>query len=158
MKGGIRVPFAARWPGHLTAGTVYRQPVSSLDIHATALALAGGTAAFADRTEGVNLIPYLTGTTTGIPHETLHWRVAGGWDFAVRSGNYKLAKPGLIPAVELYDLTTDLSEQHDLSAQLPAVKARLLDEYYRWDSTNVPPLWLDPHIENVKKERAAEIH
>jgi len=157
-EGGIRVPFAARWPGHLTAGTVFRQPVSSLDIHATALALAGGTAAFADCTEGVNLIPYLTGTATGIPHEALHWRVAGGWDFAVRSGNYKLAKPGLKPAVELYDLTTDLREQHDLSAQLPAVKARLLDEYYRWDATNVPPLWLDPHIENVKMERAAGIN
>src|SRR4051812_44147933 len=40
-EGGIRVPFFVRWKGHLPAGKVYDQPVIQLDVHATALAVAG---------------------------------------------------------------------------------------------------------------------
>ena len=40
-EGGVRVPFVVSWPGHLPAGTTYDAPVSSLDIFATAVALAG---------------------------------------------------------------------------------------------------------------------
>ncbi len=156
-EGGVRVPFAARWPRHLPAGIEYTQPVSSLDIHATALALAGVAAQFADRTEGVNLIPFVDGTNPKAPHDILHWRVGGGWDFALREGNYKLAKPGLQPRVELYDLSTDLGEQHDLADELPDVKNRLLEKHIEWDAANVPPLWLDPHVENIRQENAAGV-
>lgn len=155
-EGGIRVPFAARWPKHLPAGLKYPHPVNSLDIYTTAVSLGGVAPAVINQSEGTNLIPYLTNQKSGSPHQTLFWRVGGGWDFALRSGNYKLAKPGLVPRVELYDLSTDLGEQHDLSDQLPEVKARLLDEYFRWDATNVPPRWLDPHVENIKKENAGK--
>jgi len=41
FEGGIRVPFAIQWTGTLPANTAYNQPVSSLDIVATAAAAAG---------------------------------------------------------------------------------------------------------------------
>ena len=41
FEGGVRVPFVVSWPGHLPAGKTYDAPVSSLDIFATAVALAG---------------------------------------------------------------------------------------------------------------------
>jgi len=41
LEGGIRVPFAIQWSGHLPAGLVYGEPVSSLDIVATAASAAG---------------------------------------------------------------------------------------------------------------------
>ena len=156
-EGGVRVPFAARWPEHLPSGIEYTHPVSSLDIHATALALAGVADQFADRTDGVNLIPFVDGTNPNAPHDIIHWRVGGGWDFALREGNYKLAKPGFSPRVELYDLSTDIGEQHDLTDELPDVKNRLLEKHIEWDATNVPPLWLDPHVENIRKENAAGV-
>ncbi len=37
-EGGIRVPFLAKWKGHLPAGKTYDSPVIQLDIAATALA------------------------------------------------------------------------------------------------------------------------
>jgi arylsulfatase A-like enzyme len=156
-EGGVRVPFAARWPGHLPSGIEYPHPVSSLDIHATALALAGVADQFADRTEGVNLMPFVDGTNPNSPHDILHWRVGGGWDFALREGNYKLAKPGFSPHSELYDLSTDIGEQHDLADELPDVKNRLIEKHIEWDAANVPPLWLDPHVENIRQENAGGV-
>jgi arylsulfatase A-like enzyme len=38
-EGGIRVPFAAQWPGRIPKGLVYQHPVISLDILATIAAL-----------------------------------------------------------------------------------------------------------------------
>lgn len=40
-EGGVRVPFVISWPARLKAGSTYDRPVSSLDVTATALALAG---------------------------------------------------------------------------------------------------------------------
>jgi arylsulfatase A-like enzyme len=40
-EGGIRIPFAIQWTGTLPTNVVYTQPVSSLDIVATAAAAAG---------------------------------------------------------------------------------------------------------------------
>ena len=38
---GTHVPLLVRWPGHVKAGTVRRDPVAAIDIAATALELAG---------------------------------------------------------------------------------------------------------------------
>ena len=40
-EGGIRVPFVAAWPGKIPGGQVFDHPVISLDVAATAVALAG---------------------------------------------------------------------------------------------------------------------
>jgi hypothetical protein len=40
-EGGMREPWIAHWKDHIPAGQVYAQPVISLDVAATALALAG---------------------------------------------------------------------------------------------------------------------
>ena len=41
-EGGLRVPLIVKWPGKIRPGTVLRDPVTSLDIGATAVATAGG--------------------------------------------------------------------------------------------------------------------
>ena len=153
FEGGIRVPFAACWPGHIPENTTYTYPVSSLDIHATALALAGASM---DDTEGVNLIPFVTGENKDAPHDVLYWRVAGGWDYAVRQGKDKLHKPGWSTKSELYRLDTDLSEKNDIAGTHPETVDRMQALYEKWNAKNVAPLWTDPHKENVEKEREAE--
>ncbi|MCX7006333.1 MAG: sulfatase-like hydrolase/transferase [Kiritimatiellaeota bacterium] len=75
-EGGIRTPFVAAWPGTWPAGTTYDHPVSSLDVAATAVALAGQPH---DNLDGVNLMPFITGQNKGAPHETLYWR----WSLAL---------------------------------------------------------------------------
>ena len=39
-EGGIRVPFMMQWPGTLPRGRVYNNPVTSLDVFTTSVALA----------------------------------------------------------------------------------------------------------------------
>ena len=104
FEGGIRVPFAIQWTGTLPANTMYSQPVSSLDIVATAAAAAGVSLPTDRVYDGINLLPFLTGQQ-GAPQRTLFWRwsdlgLSGPWGsgptiYAVRSGDLKLVLCGI---------------------------------------------------------------
>ena len=95
-EGGIRVPFLASWPARWPQGIVYEPPVSSMDIAATAVNLAGSPSIDPDRPlDGVNLDPYLRGEVAGEPHEALYWRGSYGIDTGViHSGPLKLISGG----------------------------------------------------------------
>jgi len=112
LEGGIRIPFVVQWKGRIAPGQIYRKPVISLDIYATAAALAGKPVD-AGRTDGVNLMPFLTGKNTGAPHEQLFWsyRHFG----ALRQGDWKVIKGR--KGWQLFNLATDLGEMDDRSAK-----------------------------------------
>jgi arylsulfatase A-like enzyme len=142
-EGGIRVPYALRWTGTLPAGTVYEQPVSSLDLFATAVALAGASAAPDRPLDGVDLIPYLRGEKSGPPHEALFWRTGGGTSFAARVGSRKLVEPRP-GTLELYDLVRDKAETTDVApAHADAVRqlSRLKDT---WNAQLIAPVFPGP--------------
>jgi len=133
-EGGIRVPFLARWPGKLPAGKVYTQPVSTLDIAATANALAG--LPDDSKLDGVNLIPFLSGKNTNAPHARLYWRF---WSqAAVREGRWKLLYRAGDPD-RLFDLESDEHEQRDLVGQNPEIAARLRRQLTSWTMELQPP-------------------
>lgn len=58
-EGGHRVPFIARWPGKIKAGSVSHQLVSNVDIMATAAALTGVELNDGDAPDSFNLLPAL---------------------------------------------------------------------------------------------------
>jgi arylsulfatase A-like enzyme len=136
-EGGMHVPFVISMPGTLAAGTDYTQPVSSVDVFATTLALAGVPMP-ADKTyDSVDLMPYLTGKKAGSPHDKLFWRTqAKNW--AMRSGNDKFIHRDA-NAPELYDLAADLSETTDLAAKKPDDVARLSAMVEEWNRQLIPP-------------------
>jgi arylsulfatase A-like enzyme len=136
-EGGIRVPFMVQWPGHLKAGSTYDKPVISLDILPTAAAAGGAKLPSGRKLDGVNLLSYLTGEKKQPPHETLFWR--SGRNSAVRKGNWKLVKMG--DETGLFDLASDIGESKDLKAEKPDVLKEMQDEYERWDSQMIDPLW-----------------
>ncbi len=146
--GGIHVPFAARWKGRIPAGKVYKQPIISLDVFATATALAG---VLPSNIDGVNLIPYVSGESSKPPHERLFWRTGGGATYAVREGRYKLVKIGQQPP-ELYDLETDASEANDIAASNPTVLARLESARVEWNKQLRTPLFQSPQPAAKKKK------
>jgi len=139
-EGGIRVPFAIRWPAKIPAGGTYDQPVIALDLFATSLAVAGLDLPTGKTMDGINLIPFLTGEAKGRPHQTLFWSYGDGW--AVRDGDLKLVlnrdRKG---APELFDLAKDTSEKSDLAAAQPADVARLKSLFTAWKSTHKPSPW-----------------
>ncbi len=126
-EGGIRVPFLMRWKGVLPEGAVCEQAVISLDVAATALAMAGLPAS--PDLDGVNLIPYLTGADKGSPHELLYWRFWG--QAAVRSGKWKYLH--LADGTRyLFDLASPEHEKKNLIQCEPAVAERLGKQLSRW--------------------------
>lgn len=137
LEGGFRVPFAMQWPGHLPAGTVSNQVISSLDLFPTAVALAGGELPKDRVIDGVDVMPYLTGKTTSAPHDVLRWR--NGENAAVRKGQWKLFKGGT--RYWLFDLSTDVGEQKDLAAERPDVVQQLKSELTTWEAQLKAPLW-----------------
>jgi arylsulfatase A-like enzyme len=153
-EGGIRVPFLVQWKGMLPAGKTYDRPVSSLDILPTALAAAGGRSIAKEPLDGVDLLPYLTGKKSGVPHETLFWRIAERDIWAIRSGDHKLIKQG--DDINLYDLSSDIREARDLSEQLPEVRERLKKAFGDWQTSLSQPLWKiykTPEIEAAEEQR-----
>jgi arylsulfatase A-like enzyme len=137
FEGGYRVPFALKLPGKIKAGMVYTQPVSSLDLFPTAVALAGGKLPVDRAYDGVDLLPYLTGKKKTAPHEVLCWR--NGENAAVRKGNWKLFKGG--DRYWLFDLSKDIGEQQNVADKYPAVVAQLKKELAAWEARMKPPMW-----------------
>ena len=138
-EGGIRVPFIAAWPHRLSPGVVYEPVVSTLDLLPTMVAAAGGKPPDHRPTDGVNLIPHLSGKEHSSPHEALFWRI--GDRYAVRAGQWKLVRRRRIAQPALYDLSTDPAEALNLAIERPDVVDALLDSYSRWEQEMIEPLW-----------------
>ncbi|MEM7384387.1 MAG: sulfatase-like hydrolase/transferase [Verrucomicrobiota bacterium] len=134
-EGGIRVPFLLSFPGRAPLGSVFEQPVSSLDIAATFLAAADAEPAH--QTDGVNLLPYVNGEETDRPHQTLYWRQ--GKRAALREGDWKLVRQG--SAWELFNLATDPGETRDLAESDVARRDQLLQSWRQLDQEMVDPVW-----------------
>jgi arylsulfatase A-like enzyme len=141
-EGGLRVPFLAQWKGTLPSKRVYNRPVISMDVFATAAALAKAKLKRGKKYDGVNLIPYLTGKTNDSPHESLFWRT--GSRTAIRVGDWKLLRNSRRKESapwELYNLKEDVSEQHNRAEELASTTRRLLRLWNETQSEMVAPAW-----------------
>ncbi len=136
FEGGVRVPFVVKWPAMLAAGDKYELPVSSLDVFATALDVAGAEMPADRKYDTVSLIPYLSGTKKESPHDALYWRRTAS--LAVRLGDMKLVKPGPGESM-LYDLQSDIGEKNDLLSTRQDDATGMNAALEAWDSEMVPP-------------------
>ena len=141
-EGAIRVPFMVQWKGKLPSGSVYGNPVSSMDIFATASEVAG--AKMSKQVEGVSLLPFITGKNKSRPHETLFWRQGG--KTALRHGDWKLVRMGRRlnfgqAQWELYDLSKDISEATNLAETNPERVTQLRAIWEKMNSEMVDPLF-----------------
>ena len=137
FEGGVRVPFIVSWPGKLPEGTTYDHPVISLDVSRTALAL--GQAKIVPKLEGKNLMPFLSGSSAGPPHDALYWKSGDKW--AVRSGDWKLLREKGMTGTRLFQLSNDISEKDDRSSSDPGLAEKLGAAYKVWNQDNLPALF-----------------
>ena len=145
-EGGIRIPYMVQWKGKIPAGKVDDRPVIQLDIHPTALAVAGIKAPADAKFDGVNLMPYVTGENKEPPHEALFWRF--GKQRAVRMGDWKLTDMG--EGAKLFNVTKDIGEKDDLAMKEPAKLKELEAAYKEWNAGNIEAKWGAPNRQQKK--------
>lgn len=142
FEGGHRIPFIARWPKHVPAGTVRTDTAWLGDFFATATSAAGATPPKDAAEDSVSLLPALLGKEVPPRGPVVHH--SGDGYFAIRDGQWKLIfcahsggwsepkpnDPGNKdrPQRQLYDLAADLAEQHNVATDHPEVVARLTQE------------------------------
>jgi len=135
LEGGIRVPVLARWPGRIAAGLRSAQLAVTTDWLPTLLAAAGGTPDPGYPTDGMNLLPLLTGAAPAQPR-TLYWRYQGNDQAAVRDGKWKYLKLG--GREHLFDVATDPRERAELREAFPQEFDRLKRLYEAWSRQLLP--------------------
>jgi arylsulfatase A-like enzyme len=153
LEGGIREPFILRWPAKLKAGSVYRQPVSTMDLYPTFCAAAGAAIPDGTKLNGVNLLPFLTGEQTGAPHDILFWK--NGDVGAVRQGDWKLVINSWNPKLQLFNLADDIGEKRDLAGEKSELTERLHKLWLDWSAT-LPPRANPPAAKPGKKSPATD--
>ena len=134
--GGVRVPLIVRWPGVTTPGSVTDAVVTSPDFYPTLMGIAGAEPDPRQCRDGVDFCPVLGDR----PFERgpVYWHYphysnqGGTPGAAVRDGRWKMIRYFEGDDVELYDVTADIAEQHDLSCHEPEQVrrlGRLLDQW-----------------------------
>jgi arylsulfatase A-like enzyme len=126
-EGGIRVPFIARWPGKIKSGTTSNFVGSFADVLPTLAELAGAPSELPKDIDGVSLAPTLLGRSAEQKrHDCLYWAFyERGGAQAVRQGNWKAVQQPLSTPLRLYDLATDIGEEHDVAAKHPEIVSQM---------------------------------
>ncbi len=154
-EGGIRVPWAMRFPGVVVPGTVIDQPVITLDIIPTLLDFAGRTIDREWRLDGLSLRPVMEDPQSLLPERTFYWRRNGpGGVIAMRHRDWKLiySRKEQNPTPQLYDLAKDVGEANDLAPLYPDLVVRLQAMLENWESEMTVPLWRSNYGESRNDE------
>ncbi len=140
-EGGIRVPLAVRWPGHIVPGTISDALVTGVDIYPTLCDLMGAPRPN-QILDGESLVPVLTGAPPD-PDRALFWHFPAYLQSyavtdeqrdvlfrsrpcsVVRQGDWKLHHFYEDNADELYNLRDDIGETTNLADVDPARTAAL---------------------------------
>jgi arylsulfatase A-like enzyme len=170
-EGGVRVPFAVRWPGMVEPGTTSDVPVTGLDFYPTYLDILGQKTE--KELDGTSLAPLLKGEGT-IDTRPLFWhfpiylqaynpKTDDGRDplfrtrpgSTMRYGKWKLHHYFEDMAYELYDLEEDPGERKDLAGAMPDKVAR------NWPPSSMPggkstmPRFLKNPTRNIGRKGSA---
>lgn len=126
-EGGVHVPFIARWPGVIPAGTTTDALLSSLELMPTFATVADTWTPDAIM-DGFDMLPVLTGEIESERTE-MFWEWHG--QRAARIGDYKWVD---IDGVSggLFDLGNDIGEQRDLSEAEPEILAVIKERWNDW--------------------------
>ena len=161
-EGGHRVPFFARWPGRIPAGSASDETICHVDLMATVAAILEVPLSDGAGEDSVDILPALLGRPHDGPLREATVHHTGSGRFAIRQGPWvfidaptgddnkdrepewlrreRRYSPHDEPG-ELYDLAHDPGQRTNLHASRPAEVKRLkaLLEKYKAEGRSVPP-------------------
>ncbi|WNO53570.1 arylsulfatase [Stakelama saccharophila] len=155
-QGGTHTPFLFSWPGHMgdRAGTKTTEVAHIIDVTPTLLDLAGTKPHLKGKPpiDGVSFAGVLKGQPVErsqplfFEHYAARGILDGNWKMVslAPNGRRKTYRPW-----HLYDMKTDRTEMHDVSAQHPEVAARLNREWLAW----AQDVGVDIHAEPTEADR-----
>jgi uncharacterized sulfatase len=139
-EGGYRVPFIARWPGHIPPGTVSNAIAMGIDVFPTLTRLAGWQAPDSHLLDGRDFWAVLIGSQFS-PHEVLYF-FTNNEIAAVRTQRWKLVVSSFYrsghgyfdrknrrfgPYWLLFDMERDPGERYSLAVENSRVLERMRD-------------------------------
>lgn len=163
-EGGVREPMIVYYPGVTTGGTRCDSFVMAEDIYPSILEMAGIKGYKTPQViDGRSFVPLLDGSGDPSKGRDLFWNFPNLWGetgpgigatCTVRSGDWKLIYFYETGKKELYNITDDIGEKHDLAADNPDIVKKLsskLGKYLRkvdaqrpsFKATGLPCPWPD---------------
>ena len=127
FEGGLRVPMIAWWPGKLPAGKTSDAFLTTLEMLPTFTKAAGAKLPDGVKLDGFDMLPVLAAGETS-SRTKMFWERRG--DRAARVGNLKWVASA--KGSGLFDLSVDVSEKHDLTAERPELAKQLEAEFIAW--------------------------
>lgn len=161
FEGGMREPTVAWWPGHIPAGRVNRELMTSMDLLPTFAKLADAKIPTDRVIDGKDIWPVLSGEPGArSPHDRFFYHRGNSLE-AVRSGPWKLhlhaAARGKSKAasLQLFNLDKDIGETTNVAGEHPDIVQRLLGyiEEFRADiaANSRPAAFVDNPVPLSKK-------
>ena len=127
FEGGTRVPCIVVWPGVIPAGTVSDAFLTSMEIFPTLCNAAGAGLPEGVVLDGSDMMGVLTGEEESVRDE-MFWERRD--DRAAKVGHWKWVESAR--GSGLFDLSKDLGEKNDLSAQQPEMLAHMKQRFANW--------------------------
>jgi arylsulfatase A-like enzyme len=162
-EGGIREPLIIRVPGMTKSGSTCDTPVISTDFYPTFLELAGLPPFPEQHRDGVSFLPLLKGKKfqRGAPlfwHYPHYGNQGGAPCGAIRDGDWKLIEWFEDGSLELFKVTVDIGEKHNLAAENPEKVKELKAKLVAWRKEvgavmPTPNPGFDPNAKPVKKKK-----
>ncbi len=142
FEGGHRVPFIVRYPGKVTPGTVSDAPTTLANLMATCADITGQSSGQFETEDSYSIYPIITGKAKLNAEQPAIVNISSKGLFDIRKGSWKLIDklgsggftvPSSVkpvpggPMGQLYDLSTDIHEDHNLYQQYPEKVKELTD-------------------------------
>lgn len=139
-EGGIREPMIVNWPGITTAGSITSAVITGTDFFPSILEMAGAELLPQAHQDGLSFVPFIKGNEPMDSERAIYWHspvsrphATGDIDCsAIRKGPYKLIDFYGADKAELYDLSNDIGEQHDISEKYSKIRQALSKELEQW--------------------------
>jgi arylsulfatase A-like enzyme len=151
-EGGVRAAYLFSWPGMIKPGVVCHEPILSVDLYPTLLALAEAKPPAGQPLDGTSYLDVLkSGGQTKLARDAIYWHFPGylgagsdGWRTtpagAIRMGDWKLIEFLEDGRLELYNLKDDVGQKNDLSKSQPELTKELHNRLVAWRASVDAPM------------------